>query len=225
MAWLNDSSIGRKVVMSVTGAAFVLFLLFHGSMNLVAVFSEEGYNMICEFLGANWYALVATLILAALMCIHIIYASILTVQNYKARGNDRYAVTKKPKEVEWASQNMFVLGTIVLLGIALHLFNFWSKMQWVELQHNLGVEIDASNAANGYYWIQQTFGNLWYSAIYAVWLAAIWFHLTHGVWSMLHTMGWNNDTWMPRVQMISTIVASIGVGLFAVVLVYFTFLV
>ena len=65
--WLCNSSIGRKVVMSVTGVALILFLTFHGCMNLVALFSEEGYNMICEFLGANWYAVVATMGLAALI--------------------------------------------------------------------------------------------------------------------------------------------------------------
>ena len=45
--WLFNSSIGRKVVMSVTGVALILFLTFHGCMNMVAQFSEEGYNMIC----------------------------------------------------------------------------------------------------------------------------------------------------------------------------------
>ncbi|MGM9675634.1 MAG: succinate dehydrogenase/fumarate reductase cytochrome b subunit, partial [Bacteroidaceae bacterium] len=54
--WLINSSIGRKVVMSVTGIALVLFLTFHASMNVVALISAQGYNMICEFLGANWYA-------------------------------------------------------------------------------------------------------------------------------------------------------------------------
>ena len=52
--WLINSSIGRKVVMSVTGVALILFLLFHASMNVVALISAEGYNMICGFLGANW---------------------------------------------------------------------------------------------------------------------------------------------------------------------------
>ena len=91
--WLINSSIGRKVVMSVTGIALILFLTFHGCMNLVALFSEEGYNMICEFLGANWYAVVATLGLAALAVIHIVYAFILTAQNRTARGNNRYEVS------------------------------------------------------------------------------------------------------------------------------------
>ena len=92
---LCNSSIGRKVVMSVTGVALVLFLTFHGCMNVVALFSGEAYNMICEFLGGNWYAVVATLGLAALMVIHIVYAFILTMQNRKARGSQRYEVTDR----------------------------------------------------------------------------------------------------------------------------------
>ncbi|MDR2859559.1 MAG: succinate dehydrogenase/fumarate reductase cytochrome b subunit, partial [Mediterranea sp.] len=56
--WLINSSVGRKVVMSVTGLALILFLTFHMAMNLVAIISAEAYNMICAFLGANWYALV-----------------------------------------------------------------------------------------------------------------------------------------------------------------------
>ncbi len=125
--WLSNSSVGRKVVMSVTGIALVLFLTFHMAMNLVAIISADGYNMVCEFLGANWYALAATVGLAALFVIHIIYAFWLTMQNRKARGSERYAVVDKPKTVEWASQNMLVLGLIVIVGLGLHLFNFWAK--------------------------------------------------------------------------------------------------
>ncbi|MBR1594964.1 MAG: succinate dehydrogenase/fumarate reductase cytochrome b subunit, partial [Alloprevotella sp.] len=64
--WLTNSSIGRKVIMSVTGAALILFLTFHAAMNVVALFSAEGYNMICEFLGSNWYAVAGTVLLVAL---------------------------------------------------------------------------------------------------------------------------------------------------------------
>ena len=131
--WLINSSIGRKVVMSVTGIALILFLTFHGCMNVVALFSGEAYNTICELLGANWYAVVATLGLAALAVCHIVYAFILTAQNRRARGNQRYEVTAKPEKVEWASQNMLVLGIIIVLGLLLHLFNFWYNMMFAEL--------------------------------------------------------------------------------------------
>ena len=72
--WLINSTIGRKVVMSITGVALILFLTFHMSMNVVALFSGDAYNMICEFLGANWYAVVATMGLAALCVLHFVYA-------------------------------------------------------------------------------------------------------------------------------------------------------
>ena len=154
--WLSNSSIGRKVVMSVTGIALVLFLTFHMAMNLVALFSGEAYNMVCEFLGANWYALVATVGLAALFVIHILYAFWLTVQNRAARGHERYAVTAKPKNVEWASQNMLVLGIIVILGLALHFVNFWYKMQFAEIIGN--PMMGGLHAADGYGYIMQTLG-------------------------------------------------------------------
>ena len=194
--WLFNSSIGRKVIMSVTGLALILFLTFHMSMNVVALFSAEAYNTICELLGANWYAVVATLGLAGLAVLHILYAFILTIQNRKARGNNRYAVTDKPAKVEWASQNMLVLGLIVLGGLLVHLYNFWAKMMLVEL---VGCEEGAALAANGAYWIQYTFTQPVYVVIYLVWLCALWFHLTHGFWSAIQTMGWNGKTWFWKV--------------------------
>ena len=100
---LFTSSIGRKLIMSISGLFLVLFLLFHMSMNLAAVFSTEAYNAICEFLGANWYALVGTLVLAAGFLVHIIYASILTLRNRAARGDKRYAVTAMPAGVSSAT--------------------------------------------------------------------------------------------------------------------------
>ena len=194
--WLSNSSIGRKVVMSVT---------FHMCMNLVALISHDGYNAVCEFLGANWYALIGTVIIAAGAVIHIIYAFWLTLQNRKARGNDRYLVNTRPQTVEWASQNMLVLGIIVLLGLALHLFNFWYKMQLNEiLGHMPGV-----NPQDGIALIQQTFSNPVYVVLYLIWFVALWFHLTHGFWSAIQTLGINNHVWFNRWKCISNIFATI----------------
>ena len=197
--------------MSVSGLALILFLTFHMAMNAVALFSGEGYNMVCEFLGANWYALVATLGLAALVVVHIVYAFVLFIQNRRARGNQRYAVTAKPKGVEWASQNMLVLGIVVIGGLALHLTHFWSKMQLAEIMglHEVlvnGVEVAPTNGAA---LIAINFSNPVIVALYVVWLAAIWFHLTHGFWSALHTLGWNNKNWIDRLQCISNVYTTI----------------
>ena len=139
--WLLNSSIGRKLIMSISGLFLILFLLFHLSMNVAAVFSGEAYNLVCSLLGANWYAVAATLVLAAGVVIHFVYAWMLTVQNRKARGNDRYALNSRPKGVEWASQNMFVLGLIVILFMILHFSQFWYKMMFAELiVHDLALQ-------------------------------------------------------------------------------------
>lgn len=206
--------------MSVTGIALILFLTFHMAMNLVAIFSAEAYNMVCEFLGANWYALVATLGLAALFVIHIIYAFWLTMQNRAARGPERYAVNEKPKSVEWASQNMLVLGIIVLAGLGLHLANFWYKMQFAEIigNHHLGEFGPTDGAA----YILSTFSNPILVVLYLVWFGAIWFHLTHGFWSSLQSLGWNNQIWFNRWRVIGNVYTTlIMLGFTAVLVAYF----
>ena len=194
--WLINSSIGRKVVMSVTGIALILFLTFHCCMNVVALFSGKAYNMICELLGANWYALVATLGLAALAVCHIVYAFILTAQNRRARGASRYEVTVKPEKVEWASQNMLVLGIIILLG---HL------------------------PSDGFAFIVDTFSKPVYVVLYLVWLAALWFHLAHGFWSSMQTLGVSGKVWFKRWQCISVVYTSLLMLAFAVVVLAFAF--
>ena len=217
--WLINSSIGRKVVMSVTGIALVLFLTFHASMNVVALISEDGYNWICEMLGANWYAVVATVGLAGLVVLHFIFAIWLTIQNQKARGNNKYAVTEKPEKVEWASQNMLVLGIIVLLGLLLHLFNFWYNMMFAEL---VGAyqQIDP---ADGFAWIKETFANPVFVVLYIIWLVALWFHLTHGFWSALQTIGWSGKIWFQRWKCIGIIYVTLLILAFLVVVLAFAF--
>jgi len=221
--WLIDSSIGRKLIMSITGVFLVLFLIFHGTMNFVVLFSTEAYNMICEFLGANWYALVGTKVLAIGFVVHIIYAIYLSFQNKKARGTQTYAVTTTQKGVEWASKNMLVLGLIVLGFMALHLYQFWAKMQLVELSHKMGCETsgDITKAADGAYWISYYFSQPLYSIIYIVWLVALWSHLTHGIWSALQTVGASNNVWLPRIKVISNVISTIIILMFISIPVYF----
>ena len=209
--------------MSITGCFLVLFLLFHMSMNLAMLFSPSAYNAVCKFLGANWYALVATVILAAGVVVHFIYAFILTINNYRARGTQRYAVTVKEKGVSWASKNMLVLGIIVILGLGLHLVHFWAKMQLVEIVESdpaivtyLGQEVPV-DPHNGAALMCVIFSKWWNVALYIVWFAALWFHLTHGVWSMFQSAGFANDTWYPRLKCAANIVATLIFLGFAVV--------
>lgn len=220
--WLFNSSVGRKVVMSVTGLALILFLTFHCCMNIVALFSGDAYNFICEFLGANWYAVVATLGLAFLAVVHIVYAFILTAQNRRARGDNRYEVstTVNAGKVEWASKNMLVLGIIILLGLLLHLFNFWYNMMFAEL---VGMEGLAHGHADGFAWIKETFSCPVYVVLYVIWIVAIWFHLSHGFWSSMQTLGISGKVWLNRWKKIGLVYVTILMLGFLVVVLGFAF--
>lgn len=219
------SSIGKKLVMSVSGLFLILFLLFHMCMNMAAVFSAEGYNKVCEFLGSNWYAVAGTMVLAAGFLFHIIYAFVLSIQNRKARGNDRYDNQNLPKGVEWSSKNMLVLGIIVLCGLGLHFAQFWTKMMYAELAgceeavegFKATVGFEKTPAVDGAAWINYYFSQWYFVVIYLVWFAAIWFHLNHGFWSAFHTLGASNSKWIPRLKCISTVFTTVVMAGFALV--------
>ena len=216
MSWLINSSVGRKFIMSISGLFLILFLLFHMVMNIVMVFSFEAYDMISEFLGANWYAIAGTIVLAAGFIIHILYASILTLQNRKARGKDRYAVSNN-KDAPWSSKNMYVLGFAVLAFLVLHMIQLWYNMQFKEL-------IGAPDAiSHGSKLVIPLFKNPINVIIYLAAFVALWFHLTHGFWSALHSVGWNNTIWMKRLKAISYVVATILAVGYAVVPIYIYF--
>lgn len=225
--WLTSSSIGRKFVMAITGACLVLFVTFHVLMNSVALFWPAAYNAVCEFLGANWYALVASAGLAALFIIHIIYAVWLTVQNRRARGNDRYDINGKAPHVEWSSKNMLVLGIVILAFLVVHMIQFWAKMQLQELlSHDLDVlplvgDAPASPALGTLY-LQLAFEQWWTPVVYIIGFIALWFHMNHGFWSMFHTVGWDNNIWINRLKTIGCWWTSIVVVLFIAQAVLFT---
>ena len=226
--WLFNSSIGRKFVMSLTGLALIFFLLFHGVMNVVLVFSEPAYNWICRFLGSNWYALVGTVGLGALVFIHFAYALWLTVQNRRARGNDRYAVRAAKPGVDWESENMLVLGLCVLGFLCLHLYHFWFHMQAADVLSKLGLMDISGRIASpedGAAWVRFTFccpvlGQIC-CVLYLLWFCCLFLHIRHGFWSAFHTLGWDNLIWQKRLHVISTIIAALVVLPFAIVVCYY----
>ncbi|MDE7402748.1 MAG: succinate dehydrogenase cytochrome b subunit [Muribaculaceae bacterium] len=208
--WLSNSSVGRKLVMAVTGAVLVLFVTFHCLMNAVAICWPAAYNSVCEFLGANWYALIASAGLALFILIHIIYAVLLTVQNRRARGHERYSVNHRPNGVEWSSQNMLVLGIVVLAFLVVHLIQFWAKMQLQEIR---GAEETLPPAA-GTLFLQVAFEQPWTLIVYGIGFVALWFHLNHGMWSMFQSVGWNNQIWMPRLKKVALWWTTIVIAIF-----------
>lgn len=207
------SSIGKKLIMSISGLFLVIFLLLHLTINFFSVVdactgnfaigNEEGlFALGCRFMASPIITIMVP-ILALGFVIHICYACYLTYGNIKARGGYfRYAGGSKAVTESWAARNMFVLGIIVIGFILFHLTHFWQHMQLQELV--LGNEPD-----DPYFLLMNTFRHWWVVVLYIIWFGALWFHLSHGFWSAFQTIGWSNSPWEKRLKWIGYIFATI----------------
>ena len=213
MAQLLKSSIGKKIVMSLTGLFLILFLTIHMAVNLISVFSLPLYDAASHFMGTNPVIKLMVPVLALGFAVHIAFAFVLSWQNRKARGGIHYEI-KNATKVSWASKNMLALGMIVLGVLAIHLSHFWANMQ---LQEWLGHDsIHASTL------VVKVFSNPVNVLIYILWILALTFHLTHGFWSAFHSMGLNNSTWSRRLKIIShTYVGLLAIGFLTPVLYFY----
>lgn len=199
MANILKTSIGKKLIMSISGLFLIIFMLLHTTINFFSVLdtirgtwgTEDGWFQLgCDFMALPVVNIMVP-VLAAGFVIHIAYGLILSITNFKARGGmKRYAVNSRAKADSLAAQNMIWLGLIVLGLIALHLTHFWQHMQ---LQEFTGGE-----AKNPYFLLENTFGNIWITIIYIIWFVVLYMHIGHGFWSALQTIGWNNMIWLNR---------------------------
>jgi succinate dehydrogenase / fumarate reductase cytochrome b subunit len=211
MGNILTSSIGKKLIMSISGLFLVLFLLIHLLANSAYLLGPEAFDAVIEFMGSPLVVIMVP-VLAAGFIVHIAYAVYLTLYNRKARGSEKYAVNNQAQTDSWASKNMFVLGIIILGVLVFHLSHFWAKMQLPEFT--------GGHAQNGNDLMVQTFGNLWILVCYLVWFVALWFHLTHGFWSAFQTIGANNAKWLSRLKVVSYIYSTfIALG-FSVISIY-----
>ncbi|MGB5988130.1 MAG: succinate dehydrogenase cytochrome b subunit [Marinifilaceae bacterium] len=223
MSGFMTSSIGKKVVMSVSGLFLIVFLLVHLTLNLFLVFDDSGdlFNMGAHFMGTNPLIKIMEPVLALGFIIHMIWAAVLTLQNMKARPI-KYAVQKSSANSSWASRNMFILGGTVLTFLVLHIFNFYWKIKvsgspLLEEVHVNGVAME-----NAYLLVSTLFkGSALYCVIYMLGAAFLGLHLTHGFWSAFQSVGFSNDAWRKRLGYVSYFFAIvIGLG-FAIIPLYF----
>ena len=203
MANIFTSSIGKKLIMSISGLFLIVFLLLHLTINALSLISEEAFQAGCDFMALPIITVMVP-VLALGFIIHIVYGFYLSATNLKARGKERYAVAHKGEADNWASKNMLVLGIIVLGVLGFHLTHFWADMQLLQFQGVPHEELADPNVL-----LLETFKSPVVVVIYVVWFAALWFHLTHGFWSAFHTIGWNNDTWIKRLKVLSYVFATI----------------
>ncbi len=203
-------SIGKKFLQAISGAFLIVFMLLHATVNFFSVIDSLNGNFGlsdglfakgCEFMSLPIVTIMVP-VLALGFIIHIGYGLYLTWYNIKARGGyKRYEVASKAAADSWSAKNMCVLGIVILGILFFHLTHFWAHMQLEEFTGGI--------AADPYVLLTTTFGNVVVLAIYIVWFVAVWLHLSHGFWSVLQTVGWNNDIWLKRFKVIGILVATL----------------
>ncbi len=192
-------SIGRKFIQAVSGAFLIIFLGLHVTINFFSVIDSFtgrfGDPDGLFALGCDFMSLPIVTIMVPVLALGFIVK--------------RYEAGRKGAADSWASQNMFVLGIIILGILFIHLTHFWANMQ---LQDFMGAE-----RVDPYLLLVNYFGRWWILLLYIIWFVAIWFHLTHGFWSMFHTVGWDNGVWFKRLKVIGIVVATLIVLAFIIV--------
>jgi len=228
--FIFNSSIGKKFIQSISGAFLIIFLLLHATINFFSVIDSikgtfgnvcvddklfsagDGlFKLGCDFMSTGFISIMVP-VLALGFIIHILYGIWLTIKNIRARGGyKRYEVSSKASADSWSSKNMLVLGFVIIGFIGFHLTQFWAHMQLPEM-FGVGQYED-----NPYILLTAYFGHAWILILYLAWFVALWFHLTHGFWSMFQTVGWSGQTWFKRLKVIGIIVATVICLMFAVV--------
>ena len=187
MTWKEvfTSSVGKKLVMSFTGIFLILFLIVHVGLN-ACIWANDGgtmFNAGAHFMGANIVPRILEIGLFAGLILHIVQGLMLELSNRSKRGID-YAVSYS-KGSKWYSRSMGLLGTIVLLFLILHLYNFWLPNR-AHQGFLLGEEI------NLYDKMKEVFSELWVVVIYVLGCISLGYHLAHGFQSAFRTLGVHN---------------------------------
>ncbi len=201
MGWfikIFGSSLGKKLLMSLTGLFLISFLTVHLIGNL-SVFSQDGglaFNAYAKFMSTNPLISTVSYLLYASIILHVIVAIVLTSANKSARPV-KYKQLNAKDNSSWESRSMALLGILVLAFILLHLKDFW----W---QYKFGGSYQFSEDANGnrdiYALVIQQFSTTFGLASYLIGLLALFFHLKHGFQSAFQTLGINHNKYTPAIK-------------------------
>lgn len=218
MANLFSSSIGKKIIMSLSGFFLFSFILVHLTVNLFLLGGQEAYNVAAHFMETNPIISIIEPILGLGFLFHIVYSIILTLSNLRARPI-RYKVSKPGSNSTWASRNMFVLGGLILTFLVMHIINFYWKLKFGEVST---VIINGVEMHDTYTLVTSLFINsLLFDIFYIVGAVFLGLHLSHGIWSAFQTIGLDNDIWRPRLTIISILFSIIIAAGFSIIPIYF----
>ena len=224
MSWFSNfltSSIGRKMVMSLTGIFLILFLVVHLIGNLQLLYDDGGekFNLYAKFMTTNPLIKTTSYLLYAFILIHAVQGWLLWRKNRQARGPQGYAVktTKTVGTNSFAANNMGWLGTIIFLFLAIHLYQFWLQMKLGNLPM---ANYDGQEVKDLYAIVSVAYENVGFVIFYVVSMIVIGFHLIHGFQSAFQTLGINHSKYTPFIKGVGKIYAILVPLGFAIIPVY-----
>jgi succinate dehydrogenase / fumarate reductase cytochrome b subunit len=196
-----SSSIGKKLIMGLTGLFLISFLLVHCFLNAFVFFDNTGvlFNEGAHFMATNWIIRAMEVVLMAGLLLHIVQGARLTFQNQAARPV-KYAYTNGNANSKWYSRSMGLLGTLLLIFLIVHLSQFWVVSRFTGIP-----TVDANGHEDLYAVMKVTFKDLYMVILYVLAMVSLAYHLLHGFASTFQTMGWNHKKYTP-------IIKAIGVG-------------
>lgn len=224
MKWLIDlfsSTLGRKVVMALTGLFIILFLAVHlaGNLQLLKDDGGEAFNVYAYFMTHNPLIKTISYVNYAFFIFHIVWAVLLTRKNKEARGAEGYAV-KSSKSSIWSSRNMGILGTVILVFLVIHMRQFWGEMHFGSVPMKT---YGAHEVKDLYTTCSLAFANPIYVALYVFSMVAIAFHLWHGFISAFQTLGLNHMKYNPVINFVGKAFSIIVPALFALIPIWMFF--
>jgi len=193
---LWSSSVGKKVIMAVTGLIMVAYLITHVLANLLVFQGPAKINAYSAFLhgtgGALW---AARLVLLAALLLHIIAAVQLANRRYEARPVG-YAAGREPQVSTWGSRTIRWGGALILVFLVYHILHFT-----IGTAHPDFIEGDP------YHNVAAGFQNPIVVVLYLVAMAAVGLHLYHGVWSSGRSLGMSPPSPNPLRRTVALILA------------------
>lgn len=200
MNWLTQtlsSTIGKKLIMALTGSFLIIFLIGHMSGNLLLFNSDaRPFNEYAYFMAHNPAVKLLSYLTYLSIIGHVIYSIILTIHNQKSRPQS-YAYSKPSANSKWASRNMGILGTIILIFLVIHLKSFWFEAKFGNLPI---VTYDGKEYKDLYTIVKAAFAQWWYVAFYVISMIFLAFHLSHGFLSAFRTLGLGHPKYTPLIK-------------------------
>ncbi|MCT3924894.1 succinate dehydrogenase [Elizabethkingia anophelis] len=209
------NTLSRKMLMCLTGLFLGFFLLIHFLGNLQLFLPQEQahlqFNAYSHFLSGNIVIKIVSLVLYTSIILHAIDGLVITIKNKKSGGT--YQSDRRGRASKWYSRNMGILGTLILIFLVIHFQNFWYVYKFGSLP------LDDKGNKDLYILVVTVFKEWWYVVIYVISMIALCYHLIHGIYSAVRTLGLFHPKyvkWIKIAGIAYSVIISVGFALMPV---------